>query len=99
MRPRCEISGLARISHTVVGVTEANLPTGQEKTAERIGNTVKGFDAACRQIRPALRVTPGGPSGASNPSTVAQTTLFGLLLPDRQRPSAMTRREGVRSSG
>ena len=37
-----------------MGVTEADLPTGKEKPAERSRATVKGFDAACRQIRPAL---------------------------------------------
>ena len=100
--------------------------TGKEKTAERIGNTVKVFDAACRHIRPASwinrdmcldkliqqqtigwfdrrirtrRVAPSGPPGASKPSTVVPATLFGLLLPDHLRPSAMTLREGVRNSG
>ena len=51
---------LARISHTVAGVTEANVVTGKEETAGRIGNTAKGFDAACRHKRPALRVARGG---------------------------------------
>src|SRR3546814_2413980 len=61
---------LTRISQTMVGVTEANLPTGQESREERIGNTVERLDASCRQIRPALRVAPGSPLGASKPSTV-----------------------------
>ncbi len=71
--------------------------TGKEKTAGRIGNTAEGFDAACRQRRPALRVAPGGLPGASKPSIVVPDTLFGLLLPDHLRPSAMTLREGVRN--
>jgi hypothetical protein len=73
----------------MVGVTEANLPTGQERREERIGNTVERLDAACRQIRPALRVASGNPLGASKPSTVVPATLFGLLLPSGL-PEAMT---------
>jgi hypothetical protein len=42
-----------------MGVTEADLPAGQEKRAERSGATVKRFDAAFPQMRPALRVAPG----------------------------------------
>ena len=42
----------AHISQSIVGGTETNLPTGQKRRAERIGNTVKRLDAACRQIRP-----------------------------------------------
>ena len=61
---------LAWISHTVAGFTEANVVTGKEKTAGRIGNTAKGFDAACRHKRPALRVARGGSPGASKPSTL-----------------------------
>ena len=73
--------------------------TGKEKSAGRIGNTAKGFDAACRHKRPALRVARGGSPGASKPSTVVPATLFGLLLPDHLRPGAMTLHEGVRSPG
>ena len=65
---------LTRISHTVAGVTEANVVTGKEKTAGRIGNTAKGFDAACRHKRPALRVARGGSPGASKPSTLEHDT-------------------------
>ena len=107
---------LARTSHTVMGVTEANLSTGKEKHVERSGATVKCFDTACRQMRPALRVAhrraeragrliiaplcgAGGPSGSSKSSTVGKATPFGLLLPDRLRPRAMTPREGVRNPG
>ena len=75
------------------------MPTGKEKAAERIGNTVKGFDTVCRQRRPAVSVAPGGPPGASKSSTVGQATLFGLLLPDRLHPSAMTLHEGMRNAG
>ena len=73
--------------------------TGKEKTAGRIGNTAKGFDAACRHKRPALRVARGGSPAASKPSTVVPATLFGLLLPDHLRPGAMTLHEGGRSPG
>ena len=100
--------------------------TGKEETAGRIGNTAEGFDAVCRQVRPASwinrdmcldkliqqqtigwfdrrirtrRVAPGGPPGASKPSTVVPAMLFGLLLPDHLRPSAMTLREGMRNPG
>jgi len=72
--------------------------TDKEKTAGHIGSTAV-FDAACRHVRPALRVAPGGPPGASKPSTVVPATLFGLLLPDHLRRSAMTLREGVRIPG
>ena len=84
---------LARISQTRVGVTEANLPTGQESREERIGNTVErptGLreaqpedrpDAACRQNRPALRVATGNPLGASKPSTVALLRFSGFSCP------------------
>src|SRR3546814_6000003 len=47
---------LARISQTIAVVTEATLPTGQERREERIGKTVERLDAACRKSRPALRV-------------------------------------------
>src|SRR3546814_7150889 len=79
-----DLPGLARVSQTMVGVTEANLTTGQESREERIGNTVERppglreaqpedkLDAACRPIRPALRVATG-------------TTLAAPKPPDRQR--------------
>ena len=62
--------------------------------------TIGWFD---RRIR-TRRVAPEecekpGPPGASKPSTVVLATLFGLLLPDHLRPSAMTLREGVRNPG
>src|SRR3546814_4051802 len=74
----------------MVGVTEANLTTGQESREERIGNTVERppglreaqpedkLDAACRQIRPALRVASGSPLAASKPSTVVPLRFSGF---------------------
>jgi hypothetical protein len=82
-----------------MGVTEADLRAGQEKRAGRSGATVKRFDAAWPRMRPALRVAPGRPSGSSKSSTVGTATLFGLLLPDRRRPGAMTPRDGAGSPG
>jgi len=41
----------------------------------------------------------GRPSGSSKSSTVGTATLFGLLLPDRRRPGAMTPRDGAGSPG
>ncbi len=56
-------------------------------------------DDACRAIAAALRVTPGGPPAASKALTVAQATLRGLLLVDREPPDAMTRLSMVRNPG
>jgi hypothetical protein len=82
----------------MAGVTEANLPAGQEKREERIGNTVERFDAARRQIRPALRVALGSALCASKPSTVVPATLFGLFLLSGL-PNSMTLRNSLRSPG
>jgi hypothetical protein len=81
-----------------MGVTEANLTTGQESREERIGNTVERLDAACRQIRPALRVASGSPLAASKPLTVVPATLCGLLLPS-EPPEAMTLHDSLRNPG
>src|SRR3546814_17903284 len=74
----------------MVGVTEANLTTGQESREERIGNTVERppglreaqpedtLDAACRHIRPPLRVAPGRPPAASTPPTLHPLRYSGL---------------------
>src|SRR5690606_25633844 len=98
---------LARDFRTVTGTTEANLSTGKQKRADRSGATVKRFDAACRQISPALWAFSGRgipvhrqvalrrPSGSSKSSTVVPATLFGFLLPGRTRRDAMVPREGA----
>ncbi len=59
----------------------------------------KRFDDACRAIATALRVAPGGPPAASKALTVAQATLRGPLLVDREPPDAMTRLSMVRNPG
>jgi hypothetical protein len=70
------------------------------KSARRVAwATGKRFDAACRVITAALRVAPGGPPTASKALTVAQATLRGLLLVDREPPDAMTRLSMVRNPG
>ncbi len=70
------------------------------KSARRdVGTSGKRFDDACRAIAAALRVAPGGPPTASKALTVAQATLCGLLLVDREPPDAMTRLSMVRSPG
>src|SRR3546814_4563331 len=69
---------LARISQTIAVVTEATLPTGQERREERIGKTVERLDAACRKSRPALRVASGSPLAASKPSTVVPLRFSGF---------------------
>src|SRR3546814_14748402 len=81
----------------MVGVTEANLTTGQESREERIGNTVERppglrdaqpedkLDAACRQIRPALRVASGSPLAASKPSTVVPIRFSGFSYRSEER--------------
>src|SRR3546814_18324127 len=86
----------------MVGVTEANLTTGQESREERIGNTVERppglreaqpedkLDAACRPLRPALRVASGSTLPASKPSTVVPIRFSGFYY----RPSSGERRIG-----
>ncbi len=63
------------------------------KSARRdVCTSGKRFDAA-------FRVAPGGPPTASKALTVAQATLLGLLLVDREPPEAMTRLSMVRNPG
>ncbi len=70
------------------------------KSARRdVSTSGKRFDDACRGIAAALRVAPGWPPAASKALTVAQATLRGLLLVDREPPDAMTRLSMVRSPG
>ncbi len=70
------------------------------KSARRdVCTSGKRFDAAGRAIAAALRVAPGGPPAASKALTVAQATLRGLLLVDREPPDAMTRLSMVRNPG
>ncbi len=70
------------------------------KSARRVAwATGKRFDDACRAMVTALRVAPGGPPTASKALTVAQATLRGLLLVDREPPDAMTRLSMVRNPG
>ncbi len=71
------------------------------KSARRdVSTSGKRFDAACGTIAAALRVAPGGgPPAASKALNLAQATLRGLLLVDREPPDAMTRLSMVRNPG
>ena len=75
------------------------------KSARRdVSTSGKRFDDACRASAAALRVAPAHspqprPPTASKALTVAQATLPGRLLVDRERAGAMTRLSMVRNPG
>ncbi len=75
--------GLARISHTRLGLRGTVAPTGPESRAVRCGASGKRLDAPCRRDGAALRVAPRRPPTASRASTVASATLFDPLLAGR----------------
>jgi hypothetical protein len=65
------------------------MATGKERRAVRCGSSGQRLDAACRHIRPALRVALPRPPGSSRPSTVATATAFGRAPAGSTRASAM----------
>ncbi len=79
--------------------TAAIARQARESARRDVCTSGKRFDAACRVITATLRVAPGGPPTASKALTVAQATLRGLRLVDREPPDAMTRLSMVRNPG
>ena len=90
---------LARNSHTVAGVTEVDLLTGKEKPAGRMDDTDKGFDAACRQRRPALRVASGWTARGVEALNRRPGYAFRPSPAGSARRDAMTLHEGMRNAG